>query len=97
MKQLIILGYVCLMLSVTVISVKAATILTMDKVALKYRTIDRGLSDFEVEAAGLTRVPDAEYIQSYDLRETRIKNGFGWDTKIDTIKSNYTTITRKQQ
>lgn len=95
MKKLIIVGYVCLMLSVTMVAVRAATVLTMDKVSLKYRTVDHSLSDAEVETAGLTREPDAEYTHSLDLRETRTRNGFGWDTKIDTLKSTYYTITPK--
>lgn len=96
MKKLLIVGYVCLMLSVTIVAVKASTTLTMDKVSLKYRTVDYNLSDAEVDAAGLTREPDAHYTKSFDLRETRTRNGFGWDTKIDTLKLTYFTIIPKR-
>lgn len=94
MKNLIIGGYVVLMLLLVVGAVKASTLIKMDDKDVNYRTISHQMSDNDVEVANkkheyerpLRIIRDSVNVHYAETKETRIKTLTGWETKVDTLK-----------
>lgn len=87
MKKVIIYGYFIFIGVFSFFLVKGAATLKMDETDINYRKLSDNLSDKEIVEAGIQRHDGKKYVKYYETVETRTKKLFGWDTKIDTLKT----------
>jgi hypothetical protein len=95
MKKFLIICFFGLCLILSGLSLKAGAWLMSYDIEVNYRTLEKELSDTEVEHYNNTiltnkKLKFEEGYQNvrYDkVKETRTKKLFGWETKIDTLES----------
>ncbi len=96
MKKYIIPGFFILMLGLTLTVIYSFRVVTMPEQEVEFRKDRDKLSDTEVSELNKGKrfekvIPFAQdgksnYLYN-ELKITRTKNGFGWETKIDTLKT----------
>jgi hypothetical protein len=95
MKKLLITGYFVVTLLLTFLVAKAVGTYKNGNVEIKYRKLSQDISDVEMEDYNRRGVFEKqmehkegfEFVRYDEVKETRTKKMFGWETKVDTIKS----------
>lgn len=95
MKKLIISGYFVGMFLLTFLVAKAVGTYKSGDVEIRYRKLSKDVSDVEMEDYNRRKLFEKEMVYKHgfefvrydEVKETRIKKGFGWETKIDTLKT----------
>lgn len=100
MKKILIPAFFVGMISVTYLVAKATSTYRLNDTDIMFKTYENSLSDDEISALNdahrfVTPLPtDGSSVHAcYDVKEIRTKKLFGWDLKVDTLKS-YVNITR---
>lgn len=99
MKKILIPAFFVGMILLSYVVAKATASVRMDDNDLHYTTYKEELSDNEVMAINQNRAANDQLIVAervdiflcHEVRETRTKGLFGWDLKVDTLKSYYLT------
>lgn len=95
MKKIIILGFFVLMFLSTYAVVYIATYFKMGNMEVSYETVTDKLTQTETEEYNRSnffqkQLPIREGFRNVrvdEIKITRTKKGFGWETKVDTLKS----------
>ena len=95
MKKLLITGYFIGMLLLTFLVAKAVGTYKNGDTEIKYRKLSKDISDIEMEEYNrrgtfekqMEHKGGFEFVRYDEVKETRTKKMFGWETKIDTIKT----------
>lgn len=95
MKKFLIISFFVLSLVVSVFGMRTVASFRMKDSEVNYRKLSRTLTDTEVEDYNKRKmferpleIKDGYNNVRYDeVRETRVKTLFGWETKVDTIKT----------
>jgi hypothetical protein len=96
MKKYIIPIFFVSVLVFSVIISYGYRVITMPKEEIEYKTQKNKLSDTEVEMINRGGEFEKQILPAedgyrnyliYELKITRKRNGFGWTTKVDTLKS----------
>jgi hypothetical protein len=96
MKKLILIGSFVLVLLFSLFITYTIRVVTLPNEEIEFKTIKKKLSDTEVEMYNRSGqfekqiLPAEEGYRNYLINEikiTRKKNGFGWKTKTDTLKT----------
>lgn len=96
MKKLILIGSVVLVLLFSWFVVYTTRVVTMPSEEIEFKTLKKKLSDTEIEFYNRSGTfekqisPAEEGYRNYLMNEvkiTRKRNGFGWETKTDTLKT----------
>lgn len=95
MKKLLVFSFFGLCLCLTVFGMKTGAYLSMNNTEVNYRTLEETLDDTQVEEYNKLKSFEKplEIREGYsnvlynEIKETRTKTLFGWDTKVDTLKT----------
>jgi hypothetical protein len=100
MKKILIPAFFVGTILLTYLVAKATTSIRLNEKDVLFKTYTNSLSDNEVAAMNeahrfATPLPTehARVEECYDVKETRTKGFFGWELKVDTLKS-YVNIIR---
>jgi hypothetical protein len=103
MKKILIPAFFVGMILVTYLVAKATTTQRIKDNDIMFKKYTNEISDDEISAMNdahrfVTPLPteNATVRACYDVKETRTKKFFGWDLKVDTLKS-YIEITRMKE
>lgn len=94
MKKIIISTFFMLMFGLTYLMAKTVGTYKSGKVEVKYRTLDRELTETEIALSKIRHEDGKKVVEYTHLVETRTKKLLGWDVKIDTT-SLYTVYENK--
>lgn len=100
MKKILIPAFFVGMILLSYTATKALIYMNMNDVEEHFRTYEYELSNNEVLTENYKRsegnkfpTDRADIIRTYELKETRVKNGLGWDLTVDTLKQYFVTKT----
>lgn len=85
MKKLLLFGFFSLILVFTYFIVKTTLIFKIGEKDVAIVTQTHHHSDKEVIEKGFNINSEKAYFTDYETVQTRTRNGFGWETKIDTV------------
>lgn len=93
MKKVIIFGFFMLMIVSTYALVYVTTYIKMNDSEVSFEVRQQPLSDTDVDYVNTHNMfekalnPREENIRVDEVKITRTKKGFSWETKIDTLKT----------
>lgn len=103
MKKILIPAFFVGMILLTYVIATATTSMRMDDENIRFETYKHELSDNEIAKINYTRPANnqlptdgRDIIDCYDVKEIRTKKFFGWNLKVDTLKS-YLLIEEKNK
>lgn len=86
MKKILIIGYFVGMMVLTYISGKAVATYASNTVEVKFRNIERRLSDSEVHERNIIPRDNSYVFEESKIKEIRTKKFFGWKTEIEFLE-----------